>query len=209
MGYQGVEAVMSRSYRPRIGVDADEVLFDFSGHCLRIINRILGTRYGRADATEWDFGNLFKGDAGARKEFRARLDYERTASMLAVLPEAGPLLDALEKLGDVWVVTSPMHTNQTWVYDRMMALHALGVDRHRIHSASDKSSFDGIVLIDDYAKNLHQWEDGAVYPAERRGILWERPWSGQWAGWRANGANRVSDVVEMVQYELARRGIGL
>lgn len=198
---------MSRSERPRIGVDADEVLFDFSGHCLRIINRILGTSYGRADVTEWDFGNLFKGDVGARKEFRARLDHERTASMLAVLPEAGPLLDALERLGDVWVVTSQLHTNQTWVYDRTMALHALGVDRHRIHYASDKSSFDGIVLIDDKTANLAEWEDAAVYPAERRGILWERPWSTPWAGWRATGEHRVEQVVEMVSYELARRGI--
>lgn len=195
--------------RPRIGVDADEVLFDFSGHCLRILNRIRGTNYTRADVTAWDFSNLLAGDAGAAKEFRARLDHERTASMLAVTPEAGPLLDMLERYGDVWVVTSPMHTNQTWVYDRMMALHALGVDRHRIHFASDKSSFDGIILVDDYAPNLMQWEDGAVYPAERRGILWERPWSGEWVGWRANasGLDRVGQLEEMVQYELARRGI--
>lgn len=198
---------MGRSERPRIGVDADEVLFDFSGHCLRIINRILGTNYQRSDVTEWDFGNLLGDDVAARKEFRYRLDNERTPSLLAVLPEAGPLLDALERLGDVWVVTSPLHSCQTWVHDRMAALKALGVDRHRMHFASDKSSFDGIVLIDDYAANLMQWEDGAQGGAERRGILWERPWSGAWAGWRATGDGRVGQVIEMVEFELARRGL--
>lgn len=198
---------MGRSERPRIGVDADEVLFDFSGHCLRIINRIRGTTFVKADIKDFYFKSVLGDDVAAEKEFRHRLDHERTASLLTVLPEACELLDALEKLGDVWVVTSPMHTNQTWVYDRMMALHALGVDRHRTCFASDKSCFDGIVLIDDYAANLMQWEDGAVYPAERRGILWEHPWSEPWAGWRATGENRVGQVVEMVQFELARRGL--
>lgn len=197
----------SRSERPRLGVDADGLLFDFHGHALRIINRIRGTKFTEADNTEWDFDNILGDDPAVRKEFRYRLEVERTASLLTVLPEAGELLDAMERLGDVWVVTSPYYECQTWCFDRMMALRALGVSKRRVQFASEKTAFDGIILLDDKASNLADWEDGAQGVAERRGILWERPWSGPWAGWRATGENRVGQVVEMVEFELARRGL--
>lgn len=191
----------------RIGVDCDGVLADFSGLALHHINTMLGTAYTHEDVRRFDFSDLVPHESPQRETFRNNLDWSR-ADMLKAYPHAKALLTELGKLGPVWVVTSPMHNNQRWVYDRLAWLQdELGVDRHRVAFMSDKSAFDGAVLIDDYAGNLHQFEDGGN---GRRGILWRQPYSEDggrvpWDGWWTQS---VEGAVAAVREALALPFLG-
>ena len=170
----------------RLGCDCDGVLGDFNSLGLHHLNTLLGTAYTAEDLTRFDFSDLIPHESVQRAEFRRRLDASDALLDIPAYPHASALLDGLGRLGEVWVVTSPMHNNQTWCAQRLRWLQErLGVDRHRVAFMSDKSAFDGAVLIDDYAGNLHQFEDGGN---DRRGILWRQPYSEDggrvpWNGW--------------------------
>jgi hypothetical protein len=105
------------------------------------------------------------------------------------------LVSRLSALGELWIVTSPMPANDAWCGRRLCWLNRhYGIDRHRVVFAADKSAVDGVVLIDDYAKNLHQWEDGGP---GRRGILWEQPYSRDgypWTGWTVRGVDAAVEA---------------
>jgi hypothetical protein len=159
------------------------------------------------DVTTADYRNLLH--PADHDAFRRRLDVSNAGS-IPVYAHAAPLLRALGNTGgEVWVVTSPMHGNERWCYDRLRWLHAvLGVDRHRVAIMSDKSAFDGAVLIDDLARNLHQFEDGGN---GRRGILWRQPYSEDgcpWNGWWVNTVEGAEQAVRAAldprQYQLGR-----
>lgn len=199
--------------RPRLLVDCDGVLACFNEWCVELINHMFGTDHLASDITTWDFRNLNL-TVEQNTAFRTCLR-GRVAPLLEVYPHAARLLNELERLGDVIIVTSMMPGNPTWAHDRVEWLQRnLGVDRHRVVFAADKSAVDGVVLIDDYAKNLHQWEDGEVrnpmvasYGSTRRAILWRQPYSEDggvtpWAGLGVAAGDvetcmiRVREVIE-------------
>ncbi len=189
----------------RIGVDCDGVLGRFNGLALDIIkdlwdgNGLVRSKpFLDSDVTTADYRNLLP-TQGMRDEFRARLDVS-FALDIHPYPHAKELLARLAGLGEVWVVTSPMVHNPTWVYDRLFWLkHVLGVDRHRVAFMSDKSAFDGAVLIDDLAKNLHEFEDGGP---DRRGILWRQPYSEDGHAWHGWSVTTVDEAVSATELEL-------
>jgi 5'(3')-deoxyribonucleotidase len=175
-------------------------LSDFTGYCVSLINELFGTQHRPEDVTTWDFKNLGLTEA---QQAMLRMCLRGTDPyMLAPLPGAHDLVQRLSALGELWIVTSPMPDNVAWCGYRLEWLRdRFGIDRHRVVFAADKSAVDGVVLIDDYAKNLHQWEDGASPGGPgRRGILWEQPYSRDgypWTGWSVRGVEAAVQATAM------------
>lgn len=194
----------------RIGLDVDGVLADFNSYCVALINRLFGTQHLPSATVEWDYDHLIpRAPCNTTVQrfptddpvglFRSYLNQRGVCAALTPFPHARQLVSDLGQLGDVWLVTSPLHTNPTWAHERLQwAQDHLGIDRHRVMLCSDKSAFDGAVLVDDRAQNLQEWEDGG---ADRRGVLWKRPYSGPWAGWWVESPKACVTTVERALIE--------
>jgi 5'(3')-deoxyribonucleotidase len=173
--------------------DSDGVLSDFNGYCIGLINREFGYSYITANNTEWEFTNLLK--PAEHAEFRRLLTQPGICSALQPFPYARDLVQGLQALGNLYVVTSPLSGSRTWMAERYDWLEQLGVSPRRVVFAKDKSPVDGVVLIDDYAENLREWVAGGF---GRSPILWRRVYSGQWGGLRVVGES-VPACLELVQ----------
>lgn len=192
----------------RILCDADGVVANFTSAAVRAINRLYGTNHPKGtEPTEWYFGDLIPPGSQEGLLWDA-LSAPGIAAGLEPFPHAAELVAELSRLGDVWFVTSPFQTSPTWCYERVRWLQEhLGIDRHRVVFASDKSAVDGVVLIDDRAANLMQWSRGsAQHPLDdderpNGAILWRQPYSGEWCG---PAAQTVVDAVTLVEERLER-----
>lgn len=192
----------------RLLCDVDGVVSNFIGAAVRAINLLYGTNHQTGkEPTEWDFGDLIP-PGSQRGLLWDALSAPGIAAGLEVLPHAVELVSELSQLGDLWFVTSPFQTSPTWCYERARWLQEhLGIDRHRVVFASDKSAVDGVVLIDDRAANLVQWSRGsAQHPLDdderpHGAILWRQPYSGKWCG---PAAQTVVDAVTLVEARLGR-----
>lgn len=187
----------------RILLDADGVLADFNGWCTNLINDLRGTNFVPEDCTTWDFSNLLGTDRRwkTKEAFWSLVSSKGVVSELKPFPYAWFLVEQLGRLGDVWVVTSMMPSSPTWAHERVEWLGKhLGIDRHRVVFASDKSAVEGLVLIDDKVANLTEWQAGGK-PLTRFPMLWERTYSGY--GWygptvdmRTHESNLTLDCVD-------------
>lgn len=143
--------------RRRILIDADDVLADFMGAALKLINDTLGADYQRHQIDKWD---IF--DALGIPEQQFILDdaviNNRFCANIEPIPGAREMVDRLQHaFGNVYVVTSPydapnwMNERQKWLEEHM------GVPLDFQLHARAKHTVAGCVLIDDKPQNLEAW----------------------------------------------------
>lgn len=165
-----------RSSKPRLLIDVDGVLGDFVGPTLDIANRLAGTSYTAEDVREWDLFNLpgLREVEDATWKVISEVGWARTQP---VLPGAIAAMQAFQEIGDVRIITAPVHA-PTFCYDRKMwLLENFGIKHSHVIFATEKHYVDGDMLLDDKVENVRDWlqERG-----RRRGgtaVLWARPYN--------------------------------
>lgn len=158
--------------RLSIILDCDGVLSDFVAGMLPLVEEVTGKRFTHADVTMFNFVEalgLSKADGAAVKNLiGSRRGF---AASLPSYPNARQGVRRLRDLGDIYCVTTPWDTNPWWRSERdsWLALH-FGIDR--VEHASDKSTYDADLFVDDHSSHVRDWLSKR---ADRTAVFWRTP----------------------------------
>lgn len=153
-------------------LDCDGVLSDFVAGMLPLVQEVTGKRFTHTDVTKFNFVEalgLTKAEGAAvKKLIGSRRGF---AASLPPYPQARQGVRRLRELGDVYCVTTPWDTNPWWRAERdsWLALH-FGIDR--VEHATDKSSYDGDLFVDDHSSHVRDWLSKR---ADRTAVFWRTP----------------------------------
>lgn len=155
--------------KPRVLLDVDGVLADFV-HAFRIaLKKVTGKDEFPHVREDWDIVKAWDIEKHVADEVFAHLNAPGTALALPVLDGAKEGVAALQKVADVYIVTSPMQ-GMTWHREREMWLKAhFGISTKKIVHTAAKYVVAGDYLIDDRPSNLDKWEE---HHPTGRGVLW-------------------------------------
>ncbi len=185
--------------KPRVLLDVDGVLADFVGGYLGLLESTLGIVAKPEDITHFDIGaslRLTPDQASTMK--RAIGSCEGFARCLAVCPDAAFGVRELERIADVYIVTSPWNSNPTWTHDREHWLLAnFGIKSNRVTHTSAKHICHGDFLVDDKTSALVDWMADGGKGRAGVAVQWETPHN-RLDGWMGPSTNRWGELVEMV-----------
>jgi 5'(3')-deoxyribonucleotidase len=169
--------------KPRVLLDVDGVLADFAGAWIDLINAERHpdlTPIRREDLNEWEiFDALEKSGTFNEKEL-ARLKktcHDETArkgfcASLKVIQDAEDNVRKLMLFAEVFIVTSPWHTDY-WVNERSAWVQRhFGIPRSNVMHGSAKHICAGDFLIDDKTSTVVKWAQEAY---NGRGIVFATP----------------------------------
>ena len=141
----------------RILVDCDGVLADFVGRFLERVNARLGTMHRREDVTEYNISRAL-GWTPEQEHQAYSVVEPGFCTGLDVLPGAREGVEALQRFGEIYVVTSPWLSCSTWEHERRQWLERhFGIPALRVISTEAKYVVSGDVLIDDKVEHLDAW----------------------------------------------------
>lgn len=160
--------------RPRVLLDCDEVLCFFIGGVLKLVHEHTGRLHTAEDVTRFDFAGVLGLDSVQSQAVKSAIS-RRPGWWRALEPIAGARegLDKLRAVADVYIITSPWWTCETWLGDRLAWLDKhMGVPAHRVVMTGAKHLVRGDFLVDDKTETLREWR--AEHP-DGVAIQWETP----------------------------------
>lgn len=163
--------------RPRIGIDCDGVMANFTKAYLQAIYVETGSLHDIKEVTQWDIHKCqFFTDAAEASGMTARELRDRVSKHVVkpgFCAEIEPLVGAkdaiaeLQSIGEVFVITSPWDSSQTWQYERLHWLvREMGFQRTHVMQTGTKHPIHCDVFVDD--KLAHcidvavEWPDSHV-----------------------------------------------
>lgn len=192
--------------RPRVLLDVDGVLADFLTPFLHHINHYWGTSHTLDDMTKWDMYDSFDVPQEIRRLVDSKINEAGFAQTLKLLPGAKDGVAELQRIADVYIVTSPW-SSPTWHHDRRLWLKEhFGIGGNYLITTKAKHVVAGDVLIDDKTSTLEHWQK--CHP---RGlpIRWPGPnnrWDPSYDGITAESWGEACDLVQ--SYWRIEMGIG-
>lgn len=163
--------------RPRVLVDVDGVLADFTGAWLEIMVEMTGLEIKREEVSDWDIFGVLE-TRGVNEPLRNHVkEVCRSATSragfcgsLKVLAGAQDGFNQLRDIADVYIVTSPWNSPY-WTFERdSWLLDNFGVPRKNIVHTDAKYLVSGDYLIDDKTSHIVNW---CAEQPNGQGILWE------------------------------------
>jgi 5'(3')-deoxyribonucleotidase len=160
----------SGSAEPLVALDCDGLLSDWLGGCLDAIFEVTGKRYQRQEVRGWSPWMQFKLSPDQTTQVFEILNTPGFCESLEVLPGAKKGYDALVKVADVIVVTSPWLSAPTWPFERLKWLSThFGIGPEKLIHTSAKEFVSADFFVDDHKPNVQRW-------LERNngiGLLWD------------------------------------
>jgi 5'(3')-deoxyribonucleotidase len=183
--------------KPRILLDCDGILSDFTTRVTQLVNEELGTTSNSWDITIWDFAAALGLDAETAFKIKRKLGAtEGFAASILPYPGAADAVRKLKEIADVYVVTSPWNSNKTWVYEReAWLLKHFGISHRHVMHGSAKYLCAGDFFVDDKVEHLELWQ--AEHP-DGVAVKWKtlhNP-SEIWSGVTTNDWNEILRLVE-------------
>ena len=173
-------------------LDCDGILSNFSKGVLDVFNKHYGTKWKEKDIHSWDMSQTLGVSRDIVQEIAAQPNF---CLNLDPYPEGIEAAKELGKIGDVWVVTSPLNS-KTWMWERneWVGKH-VGIDERKVIHTGNKKLIKGAMLVDDKPKNVEEWNkewpDGVA-------LLFDRPWNQDYpAIWHAPPIVRGGPVVRV------------
>jgi 5'(3')-deoxyribonucleotidase len=156
--------------RKRFLCDVDEVLADFQSPTFEIIGRLLKRQLTQYDYDVWDVFSLF-----TKEEVEllfTEIERPGFCRSLKPLPGAIDAIKELRQIADVYVVTSPFHS-ETWVAERdAWLMEHFGFTRKQIVHTSAKYLVEGDAFLDDNPSHVLHWKE--EHP-DGLAMLWHIP----------------------------------
>lgn len=161
-------------------LDCDGVLSDFSGGIIAELNKRTGSNFGIEDVTDWNMAQCLG--------VESRLIYDIASERgfcegLEVLPGAKAGVSALQEIGEVYIMTSPIWSSKRWMYERTNWLinHFNLHCSHIIHGSAKELALGADLFVDDKPATVVKWLTARNHRFHRydvRGaVLWAAPWN--------------------------------
>lgn len=174
---------LRRRKRPRVGLDCDGPLSDFTGGYLDLAAKVAGTRIANEHIDRWEiaktnaFAELADLEGITVAELKRRCDAgvvsEGFCAGLAVQPGAVEAVRELMSFADVHVITTPWRTSPFWRHEREeWIVRHFGIEHAHVIQTGRKhfACFD--VFVDDKPSHVEEW--GGEWP-EGRAVLFDMP----------------------------------
>lgn len=160
--------------RPRVLVDVDGVLADFVSGYLGIVEAVTGRDFKPENVTQFDIGaSLGLTPEESALCGRALSKAPGFCEALEVYPGAQDGIAALQKIADVYIVTSPWNSCPTWTYERERWLKRhFDIPSSRVIHTSAKHVCRGDFLVDDKVSAVRSWHQ--EHP-RGVGVVWDTP----------------------------------
>lgn len=189
--------------RQTVLLDCDQVLSDFIGGWLTLINGKLGTKHKPEHVTDWDILESLKLKKRS-EELYALMQKPGFCLDLPVLPGAKEAVAALQDVADVYIVTAPMSSVRDWTHQREAWLRKhFGIKSSQVFHTSAKHLIRGDIFVDDKFDNCVAWNQKNWTAFT---LLWDAPHNqgkGATEGLENEGIIRVKDwktVMEAVRF---------
>lgn len=163
--------------RPIVLLDCDGVLADFVSHFLlfanagsrRVDREWIDAEHG--DVTSWDIGEAFP--LLKHAELYRVLTHAGFVRKMPVMPGAVFAVRYLQKISEVYCVTTPLLGARYWGWERTQWLSTtVGITQERVILCDAKELVDGDVLVDDRPEHLEAW---AKRHPVGMALLWSSP----------------------------------
>lgn len=165
------------SYRPRVGIDCDDVLAGFTPKVIELVAELTGVRHNIEDVDQWDlFDWLDSRNLGENNKALGRKVYdvikaEGGCFSLDVLEGSKEGIKRLQDISDVFIITAPFVGSKTWVHERYEWLrHHFGIHHRRVAQLHEKALCKVDVFVDDKLDNVVRWGSENY----GRAVLWDR-----------------------------------
>lgn len=161
-----------------IAIDVDGVVLDILTPWLSIYNVEYKDNLTRDDITDWDVHKFVKPQCG--RGIYKYLDVEQTYFQANVDPQAKMIINAFRDLGHRVIFVTSTTPKSMGVKYRKLLVEGLLDKRENYIECADKSLIQASVLLDDYPKNLENFQ-GARY-------LYSQPWNKHETGYARVGS---------------------
>lgn len=157
---------------PRVLVDSDDVLSDFSTPAKEYMLEQYGIDASLEEVPDWDIFNCLSVEQREHLQ-KEWMDKPGLASSFNICPGAYEGFQALREIADVYVVTRPVKTSPTWFYERCNWLvEKFDFPEKKIIGTAAKYAVYGQALLDDHPTYVTDWLKN--HP-KGLGMLWNTP----------------------------------
>lgn len=181
--------------RKLVAVDVDSVLADFATPMVDHINKMFGTSYSHEHVTDFYIEKNLIPQSESKRFWKSFGEEVRVHDILEPSEGAVEGLARIAAIADIFIVTSPLATSPTWVYDRdNWLMRHFNINRNKIAHIHEKFRIRADVLIDDKLENISSWMSHNVGGT---GILWSQNWNieGVPGAIRTNDWNLAFDII--------------
>ena len=181
--------------RPRVLLDVDGVLADFLTEFLEFGNTLTGKKYKKEDIKKWNIFSYF--DEENCQKCIKHLSDPGFANKLKPYSGSIEALEEIKKLAEVFIVTVPVYSSLTWVYERTnwLSRHFNISSDHIVYTAS-KELVSGDVFVDDRPEHVSLWKK---YNPSGVAILWSQEYNKQHeiiCDYRTNSWNELIQIIK-------------
>lgn len=192
--------------KPRVLIDVDGVLADFLTGALKVINQVTDGCFIPSDVTQWDIFESLELNQEIEDKCYEVFKSKNYAQNLRPYCGAKETIATLKEIADVFIVTSPIHS-ETWVHDRTEWLqNELGIGEKETVHTSAKYLISGDVLVDDRPENVRTWLE---HNPSGVGILWGHSYNKDVdVGFRVENENwdTLISIVKLLKHCMVRNG---
>jgi 5'(3')-deoxyribonucleotidase len=163
--------------KPVVLLDCDDVVARCINGMARIAGSFLGRDITEEDVKTWDFHKSF-GDEDLKQHIYEKMSEKGWCLSLEPFEGAIEGVHELQKISEVFFITSPFHSEH-WEFERRAwLLKHFGFKKDRILQGSAKFLVRGEFFVDDKPDHVRQWMNGShwgTYPYYGLPCLWDRP----------------------------------
>jgi 5'(3')-deoxyribonucleotidase len=184
--------------KPRVLLDVDGPIADFTGYYLKLVHEVTGRTYIRAEVSQWDIAKALKLTRQEQDKVESWIDSPTSAMEIQEIPGAVHAVKKIAEMADVYFVTSPWKRCPEWTYYRSMWLRKrFGALGEKVIHTDQKHVCAGDMLVDDKLSNLEGWLNDRM--SNQLAVLWDHPANKQiklpiWIQ-RAYGWAKVEELV--------------
>ncbi len=184
----------------RIAIDVDGILRDFVGKLEQVFDREYDCNGRREPITKYGIHEFFSVDNDYGKfdiyDFAFKENAREIFLRAKPYPGAMRFMDKLFKDHTVIIATAQSNTNLIMYTTEWLDLHS--IPYHEFYATlNGNKSIDADMLLDDYTKNLVDFEHGTIFEFDRpvrQPICMDRPWNQDWIG------DRIKTFEEFFKY---------
>ena len=180
--------------KPLVLLDVDGILADFIGSVLDIIKKETGIEFYENNIKTFEmFEDLKTSKYNIKNICYKHFKKPKYALKLKLLDGSVQAVERIKELADIHVVTTPMHMNPTWTFEREQWLKKhFNIDYKDITFTSKKYLLKGDVLIDDNEFNVRSW---SKENPNSKAFLWSKSYNEH-----INDLEKVSNWKPIIEY---------
>lgn len=162
--------------KQRFLCDVDGICADFMKETIAIVNQITNQGLTYEQLSHWEVLDYII-DEEHKKNARNELNKAGLCERLELYDNSLEAIKELNKITNLYFITSPMYQNVGWLNERhAWLIKHFNIESRQLGFIKDKFIVHGDFLLDDAEWNLIKWIEEPINK-NGKALLWDRPWN--------------------------------